>query len=243
VNDPFSVMPEATARLFVRLQNTKLLRPFTLIGGTGLALHIAHRKSEDLDFITLQTRLPKPALQALECELKEEGHIVIRQIDSQTYDDFLNAGMDVGDHTQNFLIDGEVKLTFFTADSHHTNLLKDSPLQDTGFRIASLEELSQLKAVVATSRSKSRDWIDLFLLEQNYSFGLREWETAYNKAGLTKAHFENALNRICSGILREDDEGFDALLPNPPSIATIADHFRKLRMQYEISLAKKVLKS
>ena len=235
-------MPEATARLFLRLQNNKLLRPFALIGGTGLALHIAHRKSEDLDFITLQARLPKPALQALEHELKNEGHIVIRQIDPQTYEDFLNSGMDAEDYTQNFLVDGEVRLTFFTADSHHTNLLKDGPLHDRNFRIPSLEELSQLKAIVAASRSKSRDWLDLFLLEQNYSFGLREWEMAYNKAGLTKTHFENAMNRICSGILREDDEGFDALLPNPPSIATIADHFRKLRMQYEISLAKSVLK-
>lgn len=234
-------MPEATARLFLRLQKNILLRPFTLIGGTGLALHLAHRKSEDLDFITLRARLPKPALQALENELKAEGHTVVRQVDSLTYDDFLNAGMDAGDYTQNLLIDGEVKLTFFTADSHHVNLLKDSPPADSGFRIGTLEELSQLKAVVASSRSKSRDWIDLFLLDQHYSFGLRAWKKAYDKAGLTNAHFENALNRICSGIVREDDEGFAALIPNPPSISVISDHFRKLRTQYEISLAKKLL--
>lgn len=236
-------MPDATARLFVSLQNNKLLRPFILIGGTGLALHLAHRKSEDLDFITLQARLPQPALRMLESELLAEGHTVVRQIDSQAYDDFLNAGMDADDYTRTLLIDREVKLTFFTADSHHINLLKGSPRSGSGFGIASLEELSQLKAVVAASRSKSRDWIDLFLLERNHSFGLEEWKKAYEKAGLTNAHFENALNRICSGIVREDDEGFATLLPDPPSVSTISAHFRKLRMQYETRLAGEALKT
>ncbi|MEX1117786.1 MAG: hypothetical protein WEB60_03235 [Terrimicrobiaceae bacterium] len=151
--------------------------------------------------------------------------------------------MDASDYTQTLLIDGEFKLTFFTADSHDANLLKDSPPAEDGFKIGTLEELAQLKSIVATFRSKSRDWIDLFLLDQNYSFGLDSWKKAYDKAGLTNTHFENALNRICSGILREDDEGFAALLPNPPSIQVISAHFRKLRAQYEMSLAQKVLRN
>ena len=61
-------------------------------------------------------------------------------------------------------------------------------------------------------------------------------------AVFTDAHLETALNRICSGVVAVDDEGFDALLPNPPAVSEISNHFKALREQYELNLARQKLK-
>lgn len=50
--DPSEVMPPSTASLFHLLNVESEISDFYLIGGTALALHIGHRISEDLDFIT-----------------------------------------------------------------------------------------------------------------------------------------------------------------------------------------------
>jgi len=243
MNDPFKIMPHDTAVVYKFLQNNPLLSPFILIGGTGLALHIGHRQSEDLDFITLQKRLPKAALMKIQEDLKAAGHTIVQKVDAGADEDFETAGMDASDYTQTLLIDGKTKLTFFTADTHHANLLKDTGNNtNDGFRIGTFTELCQLKAAVAASRSKSRDWIDLFLLERDHQFGLKQWKEAYDKAGYTDTHLEQAFNRICSGKVREDDEGFLTLMPDPPSVEEIAQRFRDLRKDYEVTLARNVLK-
>ena len=239
LKDPFEVMPHDTAVIFNRLRTNALLRPFVLIGGTGLTLHIGHRTSEDLDFITSQNRLPRAALRKLEEELTEAGHAVVWKDDPAAYDDFLEAGMDLRDHNQNLIIDNTVKVTFFTGEPCHSRLL-DKAENENGFRVGSFQELCQLKAIVAAGRSKSRDWLDLFVLETDHQFGLREWKAAYDKAGLTPAHFETALNRICGGKLPGGDEGYTTLMPNPPTLKEITEHFRKLRKVYEMEISRKL---
>lgn len=67
-------MPPATALLFERIKGDRLLSPFTLIGGTALALHIGHRISQDLDFITTQDKLPRALLQRLAQNLQIASH-------------------------------------------------------------------------------------------------------------------------------------------------------------------------
>lgn len=235
-------MPPATALLFERLTGDRLLSPFTLIGGTALALHISHRMSQDLDFITTLDKLPRNLLQRLAQNLKADGLDVVPVDDPVAHDEFLIAGMDLHDYSQNWLVGGQVKVTFFTAEPHHQSLLHGIKPQE-GFTIASLDQCSDLKAIVATSRSKSRDWVDLFVLERDHMFGLLAWKKAYQKAGLTEGHFETALNRICSGIVQKDDEGYHSLMPNPPTLSQIADRFRDLREAYEIDLAGKALRS
>ena len=225
------MLPE-TAALFHELQGETSLSQFVLIGGTALGLHIGHRISEDLDFITLRQKLPRAALKQTEALLMAHGHSIKHVDSADAYDDFANAGMDLRDFSQNWLIDGRVKVTFFTADDHHKRLLNDVG-SSNGFRVASLKEVADLKAIVSTSRSKSRDWLDLLVLERDHNFGLREWKDAYDRAGLTPWHFENALKRICSGTPSQDDEGFQTLLSNPPSIQEIAARFRLLQENYE----------
>jgi hypothetical protein len=55
------------------------------------------------------------------------------------------------DYQQDFLVDGKVKLSFFTADASLTQLLK--PEDSNTIRIASLEELFASKALVCAIRS------------------------------------------------------------------------------------------
>lgn len=234
-----AVMPPSTAALFARLNHEPLLAPFTLIGGTALALHLAHRRSEDLDFITTGEKLPRAALDQLAANLRSENHALVTKDDPAAYDDFVNAGLSLHDHSQTWLVDDSVKLTFFTADFHHKNLLGSSGGRE-GFGIASLAQLCDLKAIVAASRSKSRDWLDLYLLERDHGYGLKAWKQAYDRAALTDAHFETALDRICRGTVPPGDEGFDALLPDPPSLEDIAGHFRRLRRDYEVETARRL---
>lgn len=60
------VLPLRARRLCRKLIRLPGLRPFYLAGGTGLALHLGHRRSEDLDFFSRQVFRPPALAQALE---------------------------------------------------------------------------------------------------------------------------------------------------------------------------------
>lgn len=231
-------MPRATAEMFLRLQHEPLLQPFVLIGGTALALHLGHRLSEDLDFLCADLRLPRGNLRALVLKLQEDGHSIAERDNVESFFEFQIAGMDLHDYSQTMQIDDAVSVTFFTGDEDHVKVLESVPAERTGPRVASLPELCALKALVARRRSTSRDWLDLYLLERDYGYSLSDWRRTYEKAGLKDHDFENALGRICSGRVRPDDALFDSLLPNPPTIEEIAEHFRARRVEYEIEASR-----
>ncbi len=233
------VMPAPTAWLFEKIQANPLTSPFILIGGTALSLHIEHRISEDLDFITLLPKLPRAALNELQKQLEANGHQIEHRVNPGAYDDFQISGLDLADHQQDWIVDG-VKMTFFSAEPPHAKILTQTQSKqkvELGFKIASLQELCQLKATVTASRSKSRDWLDLFILERDHQFGVSEWKEAFDQAGLTSMHFDIALNRMCKGKLDDEDEGYSTLLPNPPTIKEMQTKFGSLRSEYEKSLA------
>lgn len=218
--DPSEVMPPSTARLFPVLSVEPEIRDFYLIGGTALALHLGHRLSEDLDFITTAPTLPRERIDRVIAKLRA-NHLSVQRNDSDAaYDDFQNAGMALHDYSQNFIVADACKLTFFAADEHHRKLLT-SDLREAGPTVASLSELRDLKAIVCASRSSSRDWLDLYTLAKQDELDLCRWKLAFEKAGMTANHFETALTRIRSGTLPSTDPGFASLLPNPPTIQEI----------------------
>ena len=230
--DSKEVMPEETATVFNILKGFQELHSFYLIGGTAVSLHIGHRLSEDLDFITKEQKLPRAAIQAVLEKLTEMGIPWVRNDDSASYDEFLIDGMELHDYSQNFIVGKKCKVTFFTAEDHHARLLQ-SPLNPTRFSIATLEELQDLKATVCSSRSSSRDWLDLFLLEKR-GFGVTEWKRAFEKAGI-REKFQIALDRIKSGKLPPSDPGFQTLFTHPPTIHQITHQLRRIIAEFEES--------
>lgn len=60
------VLPLRARRLCRKLVRLPALQPFYLAGGTGLALHLGHRRSEDLDFFSRRPFRPSALPQALE---------------------------------------------------------------------------------------------------------------------------------------------------------------------------------
>ena len=231
--DPNMVMPEETAYIFDILKSFQELNQFYLIGGTALSLHIGHRLSEDLDFITKEQKLPREAIQASLDKLRQSRIQVVRDDDATSYDEFQIAGMELHDYSQSFIVEMKCKVTFFTAEDHHINLLQ-SPLGQTGLSIATLDELQDLKSVVCAFRSSSRDWLDLYLLESR-GFGVAGWKQAFEKAGLSQDQFQDALYRIKSGKLPPSDPGFQTLLKNPPSIPEINIQLKKRIQEFERS--------
>ena len=127
LKSPTEVMPPATAKIFEEIRENPLLSPFILIGGPALSLHIGHRVSEDLDFITLLPKLPRVALKELQRELEKHGHQVVQNVDPAADDEFQIAGMELADSQQDWVIDGATKLTFFSAETPQIKLLTPFP--------------------------------------------------------------------------------------------------------------------
>jgi len=137
-----------TKEVLLKLISDNYLSNFVLVGGTGLALHIQHRKSEDLDFFTFEkNRFELKKIKTILEKLK--GKIV-----------------NVSDEQVDVLIDG-VKVTFFDA---RWSFLKPKKVQI--FNLATLEQLAILKTNVLFLRAKYRDYYDLYYLVQR--FGIKK---------------------------------------------------------------------
>lgn len=227
------LIPETDA-LWSYLKEKDSLRGFVLLGGSALALRVRHRFSEDLDLVWQGLRLPKQRLEALVREAELDGFRFEAQDDLGALEEFENADMELRDYQQDFLVNGRVKVTFFTADASLANTLQDTP--DEPCRIASLEELFASKALVSASRSKSRDWFDLYILMRDHGYTLGDYAAAFKKAGHRLA-METGLSRLCSGRPQANDEGFEELVSPAPSIEELASFFRERRAAYEIETA------
>jgi hypothetical protein len=176
-------------------------------------------------------RLPRVRVEAAIHRLKERGEVIERNDDPRAYDEFLNAGMDLGDYQQDYLIGGKTKLSFFVGDDA-AKLLSKTSEEIQRPRIADLNEIFALKAIVSAHRSKSRDWIDLYVLMRNHGFTLANYREAFEKSGDLRG-LDIGLNRLCSGQPGAGDEGFKALFAEPPTIANMAEFFRAERSKME----------
>jgi hypothetical protein len=90
--DTSKLAPE-TRRVWEFLSSLPALGGFVLIGGTALAMHIAHRVSEDLDFIIVGNKLPRAALNGLVMILERDGFIVERDDDQAAYEEFFTGAV------------------------------------------------------------------------------------------------------------------------------------------------------
>ena len=228
-------LPLATRTLWRQLQNEEALRGFILVGGSALSLRIGHRLSEDLDFAFPAMKLPSGQLAAL--RKKFPGWTP--NDNPASYDEFLNAGMNLHDFQHDYLTEENVKITFFAEDRDAWNLLTSG--SESGPRVAELDEIFALKALVCAKRSNVRYWFDLYTLMQNHGFTLHEFQKAFEKSNRLK-NLDIAFQRLCSGKPSESDPGVEGLQPNPPSVEELAAFFKEAVDHYMVAESAAVLK-
>lgn len=154
-------LPERTARVLEMLSKRPELADFALIGGSALALQVGHRMSEDLDFTAVPAKLPRQALKRVMDDLAAAGHDVRLVTDPEAREEWENDGADLDDHQQDWSIDG-VKVTFFASSDPREHEIATAAADRIGsVRVASEEDLFELKSRLLTKRSTTRDLYDL----------------------------------------------------------------------------------
>jgi len=232
------LLPDATSKVWEALRARKELGGFVLIGGTALALLIAHRRSEDLDLVWPDARLPSDRVRRAVTNLEAAGFACQVHDSPAALAEFLDTGLELHDYQQDYLIGG-VKVAFFAADSGLGRVLSHERADVP--RVASLREVFASKCLVSAKRSRLRDWFDLYVLFRDQGFTLREYVEVFETAG-DRLQAELGLTRLCSGHPDATDEGFVALTPNAPSTDEMRAFFVRQRDELEVALAASTFK-
>jgi hypothetical protein len=164
---------DSVFELIVALQGKDYLKDFILVGGTGLALIIGHRKSIDIDLFTLKDFDAEQLLEKLETDFA--FHM---------------------DHMEGNTIKGNsagIKVDLMT---HKYPLIGETILVD-GVRIASMEDISAMKVnSVANDGTRVKDFIDLYFLLTDHQYDveglLNNYKAKYSQRN--KLHALKSLN-------------------------------------------------
>jgi predicted nucleotidyltransferase component of viral defense system len=220
------MLQESTAQVWKIFSSKPELKGFILIGGSALALHIDHRISEDLDLTWPYGRLPREAIKKL-IETEPALEFVLDQ-DEIALQEAEDVGIDLADYSQTYLVNG-VRVTFFSSPEPERKLLAREAAEP--LRVATVPEIFVLKALVSADRSKTRDWFDLYTLFKFHGFTWDDFHDVFPKFS-NIGQYENAAGRICSGHPQANDEGYESLVLNPPSLEEMRDYFALLRKAY-----------
>lgn len=138
------VLPRGSRALLAKLESLSApeLDGWTLAGGTGLALQLGHRVSEDLDFFR-SDRFSPVRLHHL---LTRVGQTELLQEDDRTLT----------------VIASGVKLSFF----HVVDEILFSTIEYSFFRLAELRDIALMKLAAVSGRGSRKDFIDLYTILQ-----------------------------------------------------------------------------
>lgn len=136
------VLPRGSRRLLADLERSTpgALRGWTLAGGTGLALHLGHRLSDDFDFF----RNSRFQRQALHSVLRKLGECEVLQEEAGTLTVLLR----------------KVKLSFFRAQEPF--LFEAGPFSI--FKLADVRDIALMKMIAVMNRGSRKDFVDLYCL-------------------------------------------------------------------------------
>ncbi len=229
-----------TQTLWTHLQSEPALKGFVLVGGTALSMHLHHRLSEDLDFMFLEKKLPKGQIDALKRRALQAGFEFIANDSPAGVEEFFDAGLDFNDYQQDYVVNGTVKVTFVAPEPENAKQLE--PVESPGPRVASLAEIFRLKCIVAADRSKSRDWFDLYLLLKKKHFKPIDVMRAFERSGAPRK-YDIAMMRLCSGKPGLNDEGYESLVKNPPTLEAMQQFFIKTRDVIEQEVAREAIEA
>jgi len=144
-----ALTPE-TQQAFHKIAGLEFIQSFYLAGGTGLALHLGHRFSVDLDFFSSQKEAVGVDQRTTLRETFEDPSLSITFDKDAT---FVATWRGVG-------------LSFFRL---HTYPLVQPTLLVTGVRLASLEEIGAMKLAAIIDRGTRKDLVDLYFILQRAS--------------------------------------------------------------------------
>lgn len=174
------ILAPATGKCLAKLNTQSFLKTFYLIGGTAIALHLGHRQSVDLDFVS---EGPIDTL-SLRQELSQCGDFVLDVESKNT----LHGALD------------QVKVSLMT----YVYPRLDEPVVFDGIQVAGLRDLAAMKLDTLAARGKRRDFVDVYAIAQT-GVPLQEMKTwfeqkyqglQYNLMHLIKSmtYFEDAEN-------------------------------------------------
>src|SRR3989344_6726861 len=138
-----SILPKKTSAIFELLARTDFIRTFYLSGGTGLALQLKHRESEDLDFFSQNEFNPE----SLQTQIVKLGKLT-------------NVTLDRG--TLNCSLKG-FKLQFLLCPYK----LLEKPLTYQKLSVSSLIDVACTKLITISDRGHKKDFVDLYFLLQH----------------------------------------------------------------------------
>ena len=222
------MLPEPTNSVWQALSVKPELHGFVLVGGSALALHLNHRISEDLDFAWPHPRLPREVLRKLTNSDSDFRFKLYQDPLAEREAD--DSGLDLGDFSQNFVVDDLVKVTFFCLEAPERRILLET--SDEALRVATIPEIFALKALVSAKRSKARDWFDLYVLMKDHGFSWKDFYQVFVRSS-NEGQYDFAAQRLSSARPPREDEGYQALVPHPPSVEEMRDFFLQRRNAYE----------
>ncbi len=141
----------STLGLIQKIQSKSYMQNFLLVGGTALALQLGHRTSTDIDLfynISFDTELLRKELETdFECEIKSVYRFAL------------------------FLQIEKVKTDIVYQKSKILNPI----VLINGVRMASLQDLAAMKLMAITNRGKLRDFVDIYILLQQFNLNEMMW--------------------------------------------------------------------
>ena len=209
-------MPAATKKILNLIAEGRELESFALVGGTGLAIYLKHRTSEDLDFFANRDVLDdfqKNKIKSLVSRLRDQG-VPCRELKIDSYDichDYMFGG---------------VKVTFLAADMK----VLDSSIKYKNMNIASIDQIAAMKMqTILRYRIKSRDFYDVkcLITDAGYTFGSLI-DVMVDKFGFTDDSEDRIEKRFLGTPLSPNDEGLSTFsLKYAENFGSLRSFFKK----------------
>jgi hypothetical protein len=145
---PLKAVDTPTLELIKSLQSKTFLKGFYLVGGTALALHLGHRKSDDIDLFS---------------NFEFDSAVILEQIHQDySYQLFIASSNTLKGSIGNINVD---------ILAHRYELIAEPEIIH-GIKVLSVPDIIAMKLnAISTSGHRSKDFIDIFYLLHNYDPG------------------------------------------------------------------------
>jgi hypothetical protein len=175
-------------RTLAALERDSLLVPFYLAGGTGLALQLGHRRSQDLDFFAFDSFDPD----ALLLRLERLGGLSVMAKSAQTL------------HVQ---LQG-AKVSFLG----YAHRLLFQPQLFQGVNVAEGRDIACMKISAIAGRGTKRDFVDFYSASHRYGLPLllELFQEKFSEANYSRVHLLKSLTYFDDA---EKDPLPDMLIP------------------------------